>query len=540
MSTRSSQLSTTASQEQENDFEQIELEPIKSVVVAQPLPDEYSQHDDQNGTGRRIVTEAEAKEHTAYAYKTSLKCGVLAALWMVQIAMNMNGSLYANAQVSMADFFDVSVQKTTYGNMAFLISYAFGCELWAPWSEELGRKWLMQASMGLVILLTAAIPFSPNFTIVLVLRILTGLATAGGSLTLGVAADMYKPHQQQHAVAFIAWGSMLGSALPPIAGGFMELHLGAGGWKWCFWVIALFGAFVLLLHLVIVPETSYKAALDSYAKKRRESARREGNESLDLNLYGPTEGVSIRDRFELKEFGQTVFRPFKFLSTEPIVYCLSALSACGDAIVFLFMEVFGHIYGEQFGFNKGTTGLMFIPLALGYTIGYFVQLYFNRRSKKSRAADPSSQDAQYEGRMDVLVYTAPCLPIGLAIFAATANPSYGHVAWIGTMVGVFSIGIANYTIYASTIDYMVAAYGFYAASATGGNGFARDFLAGALTPAAGPWVKAMGPQKMCGMLAVISGLFCVLCIGVRVRGAWLRRRSKYTVQDVGASEEETN
>lgn len=227
--------------------------------------------------------------------------------------MNMNGSLYANAQVSMANFFDVSVQTTTYGNMIFLISYAFGCELWAPWSEELGRKWLMQASMFLVILFTALIPCSPNFATVMVLRTLTGLATAGGSLTLGVAADMYKPHQQQHAVAFVAWGSMLGSALPPIAGGFMEQHIGAVGWKWCFWLIALFGAFVQLLHLVFVPETTYKTALNKYAKKRRESARRDGNESAALNLYGPTEGMSNRDRFELKEFGQTVCRPFKFL-----------------------------------------------------------------------------------------------------------------------------------------------------------------------------------------------------------------------------------
>lgn len=30
----------------------------------------------------------------------------------------------------------------------------------------------------------------------------------------------------------------------------------------------------------------------------------------------------------------------------------------------------------------------------------------------------------------------------------------------------------------ATIDYMIASYGPYAASATGGNGFARDFLAG--------------------------------------------------------------
>lgn len=40
------------------------------------------------------------------------------------------------------------------------------------------------------------------------------------------------------------------------------------------------------------------------------------------------------------------------------------------------------------------------------------------------------------------------------------------------------VAIANYAIYMSTIDYMVAAYSVYSASATGGNGFARDFLAG--------------------------------------------------------------
>jgi hypothetical protein len=38
--------------------------------------------------------------------------------------------------------------------------------------------------------------------------------------------------------------------------------------------------------------------------------------------------------------------------------------------------------------------------------------------------------------------------------------------------------LLKYAIYMATVDYMIAAYGPYAASATGGNGFARDFLAG--------------------------------------------------------------
>lgn len=39
-------------------------------------------------------------------------------------------------------------------------------------------------------------------------------------------------------------------------------------------------------------------------------------------------------------------------------------------------------------------------------------------------------------------------------------------------------GLSQYSIYQSSIDYTVAAYGPYAASATGGNDFARDFLSG--------------------------------------------------------------
>lgn len=46
------------------------------------------------------------------------------------------------------------------------------------------------------------------------------------------------------------------------------------------------------------------------------------------------------------------------------------------------------------------------------------------------------------------------------------------------MIFASLVGIANYAIYQSSIDYMTAAYGPYAASATGGNDLARDFLAG--------------------------------------------------------------
>ncbi len=55
------------------------------------------------------------------------------------------------------------------------------------------------------------------------------------------------------------------------------------------------------------------------------------------------------------------------------------------------------------------------------------------------------------------------------------------------MIFAAVVGIANYSIYMATIDYMVCAYGPYSASATGGNGWSRDFLAGVLTIPATPF-----------------------------------------------------
>ena len=56
------------------------------------------------------------------------------------------------------------------------------------------------------------------------------------------------------------------------------------------------------------------------------------------------------------------------------------------------------------------------------------------------------------------------------------------------------VGIANFSIFMTTIDYMICAYGPYSASATGGNGFARNFLAGVLTVPATPFYKSTNPS----------------------------------------------
>ncbi len=220
---------------------------------------------------------------------------------------------------------------------------------------------------------------------------------------------------------------------------------------------------------------------------------------------------------------------------EPIVLALALLSGFSDGLIFMFLQCFGPIYRQR-GFGSEDIGLTFVAFLIGYLIAWISFIPAIARNQKQRKNNPTSERAQFESRLWWLLFLAPCLPIGLIGFAWTAIPP---VPWIAGMFFIALCGIANYAIYMATIDYMVTTYGPYSASATGGNGFARDFLAGILTPAAIPYYNLpLGPkhiQLASTILAVIATIL-VGCVFIIYRcGPWLRHKSKFAQKIEAAS-----
>ncbi|KAJ6785052.1 hypothetical protein PWT90_05235 [Aphanocladium album] len=272
--------------------------------------------------------------------------------------------------------------------------------------------------------------------------------------------------------------------------------------------------------------------MNRIAKRRRKNGE---------NIWGPDELVPYRDRFSFGEILSTWGRPFKMFVTEPIVLVLSLLSGFSDALIFMFIQSFGMVYG-QWQFNKIEIGLSFIPIGVGYLLAWLLFIPAIKRNVKERAAKPNDERAQYESRLWFLLYTAPCLPIGLIGFAWTIQGPPIH--WIGSMIFAAIVGIANYAIYMATIDYMICAYGPYSASATGGNGWARDFLAGVLTIPAVPFFSNIAPESGKNLEYASTILFCisfVLVIAVYIiywKGPVLRHRSPFAQQLASARQEQ--
>jgi hypothetical protein len=272
--------------------------------------------------------------------------------------------------------------------------------------------------------------------------------------------------------------------------------------------------------------------MDNIAKKRRKAG-------IDPNVYGPNEIESFWDRFTFKELMDTWMRPFRMFITEPIVLSLSLLSGFSDALIFMQIQSFSLVY-KQWGFNAWQIGLSFIAIGVGYVLAYLSFIPAIRRNIRARELHPEDEHAQYESRLYWLLYLVPLLPIGLIIFAWTSLGPPLH--WMGTMVGCALIGVANYAIYMATIDYMICAYGPYSASATGGNGWARDFLAGVLTVPATPFYSNIGAEKGRNLEYASTILFCIsviLVLAVYVvywKGPALRKNSPFAQTLASAKE----
>ncbi|KAI0016089.1 polyamine transporter 4 [Xylariomycetidae sp. FL0641] len=388
------------------------------------------------------------------------------------------------------------------------ISINLNASLWAPWSEELGRWPTQQLSLLLVNLWQFPCAWAPG------LRRAAPPAAASPSACWPTCGP---PDDQEYAVAWLVLSSVGGS----VVGGFVQAYHHPRDLRWIFFTQLLAGAAVQVAHFVLVPETRATILLDREARKRRKRGE---------DVWGPNEVRSRR--MNLREVLTVWARPFYMLITEPIVAWLSAVSGFSDNLIFIFLQGFQPVY-KQWGF-----AILRYRLLVGYIIAYLSflpSIHWFRQRRRKHGSDSVSPEA----RLWWLRYVILLEPIGLIGFAWTSlGPPRVH--WIAPMIFSSLVGIANYSIYQSSIDYTVAAYGVYVASATGGNDFARDFLSGIAAIYSAPMYEGFGKYSVewaSTLLAIVAVFVTTPVFYFYNHGAEIRKRSKFAAEIARAREE---
>ncbi|KAJ6781083.1 hypothetical protein PWT90_03064 [Aphanocladium album] len=387
----------------------------------------------------------------------------------------------------MKEFKSNSPELASFIVSVYVIGYCFGPLLIAPLSEIYGRSPLYHICNVLFVIFSVACALAPNLGALIAFRFLAGLgASCPMAIGAGTIADVTAPEIRGKVMAAWLYGPIFGPIVGAIAGGYLAQ---AAGWRWTLWLTVIAGGIVTLLSFVFLRESYAPTILEKKTAKLRKST---GNPKLRSSLSSGLEPKQV--------FAMAIFRPTKMLVFSPIVLLLSLQMLVVYGYLYLVFTAIPTLFEHKYGFSSGNTGLAYIGLGLGASIGLVITGAMSDRIV-TRLATKNGGERKPEYRIPLIMAAALILPIGLFWFGWTGQT---HQHWILPMIGLFFIGLGMTPVIMSATTYLVDAYTQYAASAVAASTVVRS-LGGAFLPLAGrPMFNALDLGWGASLLAFIA------------------------------------
>jgi MFS family permease len=295
----------------------------------------------------------------------------------------------------------------------------------------------------------------------------------------------------------------------PLAGGFIADSL---GWRWLYWIQLILSAVAWFLVTFTVPETYAPAILEARAKKLRKTTG-EADYMTEQDL--DTRPLGERLRIFL-------IRPLQLLFRELIVFLMALYVSMLYGLLYMFFIAYPIIFQMGKGFDAGSTGLMFIPVAVGVILSMLCSPLVNRHYLKMIAKCDGVPPAEL--RLIPMMISCWAIPIGLFIFAWT---SYNDLSWAGPALGGFPIGFGFVFLYNSANNYIVDSYQHKAASAIAAKTLIRSLWGAGCVLFTEQMFNTLGNQWAGSLLAFLSLACCGIPFLFWKFGARIRKHSKY-------------
>jgi DHA1 family bicyclomycin/chloramphenicol resistance-like MFS transporter len=161
--------------------------------------------------------------------------------------------LYLPALPELADDLNASASAAQLSITACLVGLAVGQLVAGPMSDRLGRRRPLMIGLVVYLLASVACALAPNVTVLVVLRLIQGLAGAAGIvISRAVARDLYSGSALMIFFSRLLLIAGLAPVLAPVLGGQLSRIM---SWRGIFGVLAGFGAALLLAAWFGLKET---------------------------------------------------------------------------------------------------------------------------------------------------------------------------------------------------------------------------------------------------------------------------------------------
>ena len=302
----------------------------------------------------------------------------------------------------------------------------------------------------------------------------------------------------------------------------------AAGWRWLYWIQLILSGVAWILITFTVPETSAPTLLSRRAAKLRKEK--------DDDRFTTEKELDQRPiRQQLVIF---LIRPLQLLTREPIVMCLALYMSVLYGLLYMFFVAYPVIYQEGKGWNAGSTGLMFIPIAVGVVLSAICAPFINKHYLSICARYPNGKPPP-EARLIPMMWSCWLIPVGLFIFGWT---SYPRLSYWGPAMGGFPVGFGFIFLYNSANNYLVDTYQHQAASALAAKTFLRSIWGACVVLFTIQMFHRLGYQWAASLLAFISLACCGIPYVFYFKGKQIRSYSHYAYveddEETGMTEKE--
>lgn len=418
--------------------------------------------------------------------------------------------------------FGVSQEVVILTVTLFVLGFGFGPLLFAPLSEEFGRRIIYVVTLFVALVFIIPCADAKNIGTLLVCRLIDGVAfSAPMCLIGGNLSDMFTGPQRGLAMSIFSAAPFIGPVVGPLIGGYIGDN---AGWRWLYWVHLIFSGCVYVAVVVFLPETSHAQILKTRAKQLRKLTGDSRYRSLS-ELKARTVSETVRE---------TLGRPIVLLS-ELIVFLLTIYMSIIYGLLYMFFFAYPIVYMEGKGWSASKTGLMFIPIGVGVIIATAVcpifNNHYNRRAKKYT---DRGQLPPPELRLFPMMIGCWFVPAGLFSFAWS---SYPHLSWAGPCFSGLACGFGFNCLYNPANNYIVDSYQHYAASALAAKTFVRSVWGACVPLFTIQMYHRLGYEWATSLMAFISLACCIIPFLFYTFGARIRLRSRYAYSPAASVEQ---
>lgn len=463
-------------------------------------------------TQLRLVVFVDNDKADPRNWSTSYKWFITALLGCICFCVALGSAIVTGDIEGPGKTFGVSQEVVILTITLFVLGFGFGPLLFAPISEEVGRRVVYNTTLFVAVIFVIPCAVAKNIGTLLVCRLIDGLAfSAPMCLIGGNLADMFEAKERGLAMTVFSAAPFLGPVVGPLIGGYIGDN---AGWRWLYWVMLIFSGVIYVCTVLFVPETSHSHILKCRAKKLRKLTGDDRYRSL----------AELKVRSLSETAKETLMRPLVLLS-EIIVMLFTLYMSVVYGLLYMFFFAYPVVFMEGKGWSASKTGLMFIPIGVGVILGLLVSPFFNNHyNKKAQVYRDRGELPPAELRLYPMMVSCWFVPAGLFAFAWSSYPS---VSYWGPCISGLACGFGFNSLYNPANNYIVDSYQHYAASALAAKTFVRSIWGACVPLFTIQMYHRLGYEWATSLMAFISLACCAIPYLFFIYGARIRKFSKY-------------